>query len=478
MTIRGEIIMKKSTFLEKYNNEYSNSRNLVAGLVNKKTIEPEKLKDIDFVAYEVIKPHLKPSDQMKYLASQDVLDVINEVKSNIENSMLSEILVDWRENYEYTIDGIIVSNDDIYKRTDKNPEHGFAFKMVLSDQVAEAKVLNVLWAPSKDGYLKPRIQIEPVVLGGAKIEYATAFNAAFVEDNKLGIGSLVKLVRSGDVIPHIMAVTEPAEKAKMPDVAYKWNDTHVDIIMEDAEQDETVKEKNVVGFFKGLEVVGLGSGNVKKIIKAGYDSVPEIIAMTPEDFLKVDGFKKKMADKVYTSIHDKVDKSSLVTIMAVSNIFGRGFGERRINPIMEMFPDILTSESSDVEKMTLIKSIKGMEKKTAERFVANIPKFMEFIKVAKLEYKITDLPQPVENDTNNPLYNKSVVITGFRNKKLSEELKQIGAKESSSISKNTFAVIIKSKDEVDTGKVILARKKGIPIYSIEEFKEKFDLSLS
>ena len=478
MTIRGEIIMKKSTFLEKYNNEYSNSRNLVAGLVNKKTIEPEKLKDIDFVAYEVIKPHLKPSDQMKYLASQDVLDVINEVKSNIENSMLSEILVDWRENYEYTIDGIIVSNDDIYKRTDKNPEHGFAFKMVLSDQVAEAKVLNVLWAPSKDGYLKPRIQIEPVVLGGAKIEYATAFNAAFVEDNKLGIGSLVKLVRSGDVIPHIMAVTEPAEKAKMPDVAYKWNDTHVDIIMEDAEQDETVKEKNVVGFFKGLEVVGLGSGNVKKIIKAGYDSVPEIIAMTPEDFLKVDGFKKKMADKVYTSIHDKVDKSSLVTIMAVSNIFGRGFGERRINPIMEMFPDILTSESSDVEKMTLIKSIKGMEKETAERFVANIPKFMEFIKVAKLEYKITDLPQPVENDTNNPLYNKSVVITGFRNKKLSEELKQIGAKESSSISKNTFAVIIKSKDEVDTGKVILARKKGIPIYSIEEFKEKFDLSLS
>ena len=96
-------------------------------------------------------------------------------------------------------------------------DHGFAFKMVLSDQLAEAKVVNVLWSPSKDGYLKPRIQIEPVVLGGAKIEYATAFNAAFVEDNKLGIGALVKLVRSGDVIPHIMAVVEPADKAKMPD---------------------------------------------------------------------------------------------------------------------------------------------------------------------------------------------------------------------------------------------------------------------
>jgi NAD-dependent DNA ligase len=125
-----------------------------------------------------------------------------------------------------------------------------------------------------------------------------------------------------------MAVIEPAEKAKMPDVAYKWNDTHVDIILEDADQDETVKEKNIVGFFKGLEVLGLGAGNVKKIIKAGYDSVPKIIAMTSEDFLKVDGFKQKMADKVYNSIKDKIAISPLSTIMAVSNIFGRGFGER------------------------------------------------------------------------------------------------------------------------------------------------------
>jgi len=232
MTIRGEIIMKKSTFLEKYKDDFSNSRNLVAGLVNKKTIDPEKIKDIDFVAYEVIKPVLKPSDQMKYLEDQDIIDVIHDVKQDIDNSLLSEILVDWRDDYEYTIDGVIVSNDEIYDRTDKNPEHGFAFKMVLSDQVAESRVLNVLWSPSKDGYLKPRIQIEPVVLGGAKIEYATAFNAAFVEENKLGIGSLIKLVRSGDVIPHIMDVIEPAEKAKMPDVAYKWNDTHVDIILE------------------------------------------------------------------------------------------------------------------------------------------------------------------------------------------------------------------------------------------------------
>jgi len=474
ITIRGELIMKKSTFIDKYKDQFSNSRNLVSGLVNQKKLEPDKFHDLDFVAYEVIKPSLKPSEQMKFLESQSVEVVINETMQNIDNSILSEILVDWREYYEYTIDGVIVVNDEIYKRTHENPKYAFAFKMVLSDQIAEAKVLNVLWAASKDGYLKPRIQIEPVVLGGAKIEYATAFNAAFVEDNKIGIGALVKLVRSGDVIPHIMEVIEPAEKAKMPDVDYKWNETHVDIILEDAEQDETVKEKNIIGFFKGLEVDGLGPGNVKKIIKAGYESVPQIIAMTEEDFLKVEGFKKKMAEKVYNSIHEKIDKGSLPQIMAVSNIFGRGFGEKRIEPILSKYPDILTSSESDQEKIDKIKSIKGMEKKTAERFVHNISKFMDFIQVAKLQSKLSDIPIEQPKDVSHPLYDKTIIITGFRDKELSEKLKSIGAKESSAVTKNTFAVIVKNKDE-ETGKMEAAKEKNIPIYTIDEFKEKFDL---
>ena len=474
ITIRGELIMKKSTFIDKYKDQFSNSRNLVSGLVNQKKMEPEKFKDVDFVAYEVIKPSLKPSEQMKFLEDEEVYEVINETKKNIDNSILSEILVDWRENYEYTIDGVIVENDEIYKRTEENPKHAFAFKMVLSDQIAEAKVLNVLWAPSKDGYLKPRIQIEPVVLGGAKIEYATAFNAAFVEDNQIGIGALVKLVRSGDVIPHIMEVIEPAEKAKMPDVDYKWNETHVDIILEDAEQDETVKEKNIVGFFKGLEVDGLGPGNVKKIIKAGYESVPQIIAMTEEDFLKVEGFKKKMAEKVFKSIHDKIDKASLPKIMAVSNIFGRGFGEKRIEPILSKYSDILTSSESDEEKIDKIKGIKGIEKKTAERFVNNISKFMDFIEVAKLQNKLSDIPIQEPKDESHPLYDKTIIITGFRDKELSEKLKDIGAKESSSVTKNTFAVIVKNKDE-ETGKTEAAKEKNIPLYTVEEFKEKYYL---
>ena len=104
--------------------------------------------------------------------------------------IMDKSLKGWKE-LEYEIDGIIVANDEIYERTEKNPKHAFAFKMVLSDQVAEAKVLDVIWTPSKDGYLKPRIRIEPIFIGGAEIRYATAFNGAFVRDNKIGIGAVI-----------------------------------------------------------------------------------------------------------------------------------------------------------------------------------------------------------------------------------------------------------------------------------------------
>ena len=149
ITIRGELIMKKTTFVEKYSNTFANARNMVAGLVNQKKIDVEKMKDVDFVAYEVITPELKPSEQMSYMNKKHdedkIITVINETVMELTNEYLSTLLVEWRENYEYTIDGVIVVDDKIYARTKKNPEHGFAFKMVLSDQVAEVKVVDVIW---------------------------------------------------------------------------------------------------------------------------------------------------------------------------------------------------------------------------------------------------------------------------------------------------------------------------------------------
>ena len=472
IVIRGEFIIPKSTFETKYKSKFANPRNMVAGLINHKTVN-EAISDINFVAYEVIKPVKKPSEQMEFLGTLDVERVLFETSSNISNEILSQLLVAARKTYSYEIDGIIVTNDKLYPREHGNPEHAFAFKMVLSDQIAEAKVVDVIWTPSKDGYLKPRVQIEPINLGGVKIEYATGFNGSFINDNKVGVGAIIELIRSGDVIPHIRKVVVPAEQAKMPSVPFKWNDTHIDVLLEDIDTDQTVKEKNITGFFKGIGVEGLSSGNVARIVQSGYDTVPKIIKMTVDDLLKVEGFREKTATKIHDGIEEKIGVASLVTIMSASNIFGRGFSDKKLEIIMDSYPNVLLSNESVSDKVKKIAAMKGMAAKTAEAFVEKIPNFIQFIKESGLDNKLN---QPVIEkkpvDVSHPLFGKTIIMTGFRDNSIQDALKSVGAKLGSSVSKNTFVVLVKDKDE-DTGKAAEAKKLGVPLMTPEEFRQKY-----
>ena len=223
-----------------------------------------------------------------------------------------------------------------------------------------------------------------------------------------------------------------------------------------------------------MEVEGIGPGNVKRLVEAGFDSVAKILAMKETDFLKVDGFKKKTADKLYNGIREKTSKASLAEIMTASNVFGRGFGDKSFNKILEKYPDILTSKESDKEKKSKLVKVEGIANKTADKFVENIPDFIKFLDNANLMYKLQkqEVP-PSEFDETHPLFNKKIVMTGFRDKELLERLKSIGAENSATVSKNTFAVIVKEDKDEDTGKADQARKLNIPIMTLEEFNKKY-----
>jgi len=474
LVMRGEFIIKRSVFDTKYKSTFANPRNLVAGIVNKKTKDAKKYGDLDFVAYEIIKhpdyttEQLKPSLQMTLMDQMNVHCVQNRILSSDEltNPILSDILVQWRTEYSYEIDGIIVCDDAVYSRTTGNPKHAFAFKMVLSDQVAEAHVVDVLWSASKDGYLKPRVQIVPVVLGGVTITYATGFNAAFIEKNRIGVGAVIMLVRSGDVIPYIKSVTTPAQQAKMPEVEYVYNDTGVDIMLEDKTSDSSVLEKIITLFFQGIKVDGMGAGNVKKMIASGYNSICKIAHMTKEQLLGIEGFKEKMAEKIHNGIQDKLQSVSLVTLAAVSNTMGRGFSEKKIRMIHDAHPDVFTNKS--VQDVGTLSKVKGIEQKTAQLFVDNIPNFLAFLDECKLTHKLQSKHEKVEI-REHVLNGKTIVMTGFRDKDLEEKLKLIGVKLGSNVSKNTHLVLVKSLDN-SSSKVEEAKKLGIEIMEADKFE--------
>lgn len=108
--------------------------------------------------------------------------------------------------------------------------------------------------------------------------------------------------------------------------------------------------------------------------------------------------------------------------------------------------------------------------KSAEAFVYKIDEFKNFINKCGLHYKLHITKKESSIEQLHPLNGKTIVLTGTRDKIIIEFLKNINANNGSNISKNTFLVIAKNKEE-DTGKLKEAKSLNIPIMSVDEFTQ-------
>ena len=443
ITVRGEFIIKKEYKIEK-------ARNVVSGIISLKEIQPHKLDMIDFIVYELIYPEKIPGEQFKFISEHFPSTVLYKEIKEINSNILSSILLEWRNLCSYEIDGIIITDNHIYPRKNDNPSHSFAFKMLLMDNMVETVVLDVLWNISKDGYIKPRVKLQPIIIDGVKIEYATGFNAKFIIDNAIGLGAVVQIIRSGDVIPHILNVTEGSNEPILPSIEYKWSKNCTDIIIK--EKDESVKKEEVLYFFRGINIDGLGPKTVEKIYNSGANTISKILKTTIEELKNIDGIQKKTAEKIYNGINVSLEKISLSKLLSLSNLFGRGFGEKKIELIIENEKNWYKNPT--IEK---ISSLKGMTSQSAKQFIDNLPLIQKFLKEINMEYKIS------ENIYNSLEKKGKILFSGFRSKELEEELKKRGYEIVISLRKDIDYLIIPEEQIKETTKVKKAKELGVRI---------------
>jgi NAD-dependent DNA ligase len=465
--VRGEFMIRQETFHQKYEDDYCNSRNLVSGIINRKIID-KKIEDVQFIAYELISPVLKPSEQFLFLSKHNFKVIEYSIFTTINNDILKNYLINLKENYYYTIDGIIITDDHIYERKIGNPDQSFAYKIQTEQQITEATVVDVIWSPSKNGYLKPRIKINTVTIDNVSITFINGFNGSYIKNNKIGIGSVIRIIRSGDVIPHILDVITPVDEPKMPEVNYTWSSSGVDIILEDIDNDKTVRLKQNILFFKTIGVEELCQGHIKQIMDSGNDTIEKIINMELDDFLLINGFQQKMASKIYNNIHENINTTNIENIIVGSNIFARGTSIQKVKLIFELYPDILENNISDSEKIINLTKIKGISQNSARQFVEKIPEFLSFLnKIINVETKNKLLNRNFVS-CNHPLYKKTIVITGFRNSELIDKIEKVGCIISNNVNNKTTMVISKNIMLINN-KMKEAQKFNVPILTINDF---------
>ena len=468
--VRGEIIIPKEIFstnrFVRPNTGigsalvyYENPRNAVSGLVNslEDRYNKELANSVDFVAYEHIAPTVQQpslSQQLEQLRRNGFQVAQHQRVTSIDEAELSQLFDQYLLESPYEIDGVIIQIDRPYQRNiSGNPEYARAYKKNLDILTATTTVVDVEWNLSRTKFLKPVLLLEPVIVDNVTISRATGYNAKFIVDNKIGPGAVVKIVRSGGVIPKVLEIIQPATsgQGKLPDTLFKWGSTAVDIILDQSGDESTpeleqlkeeAKIKAIAYFLATLKVEKMGEKTVEKIFqKLKQDhQAPNLGDFLRLSIQQIRFLGPKTSENIIQNIRTSLQYATPNLLAAASGLFGRGIGEKKLDMITDTFPNFWTRYSlpfnpSMIQQDLLL--VDGVAGATAQLISNNYEQFYRFylgIRDLLNPSKMIDGPQPY---TLDHLAKTSGMFPYLQNDQLEDLLIQI---DFSQLTNNGFAI--------------------------------------
>lgn len=475
VAIRAENIIARSKFklantgkLARGGRVYKNPRNMVSGLMNSSENHPDIYQYIDTVVYEIVGSDLSKRDQLSQLKKWGFNVVhYNVMVAHVSNDdVFTKFLNERREKSDYELDGIVIDVDDAairarLKTDELNPEYAVKFKVADASNLAIATVKEVEWNVSKDGYLKPRVRIEPVDLVGVTIQHATGFNAQFILAHEIGPGAKIKITRSGDVIPFILETVQPAPGgAQMPTEDAIWTPTGVDLVLADVNSNATAKFERLNDFFASIEAPFLGDGNLMKMFEMGFETPESIIELTAIDIGNLVG-SQAIGRKIHAGLKDKLTNMPLYVLMGSHHAFGRGVGVRKMKKLYEAFE----GDMSKCESFSAIVAVDGFEEKTARKIQGGYSEFLKFLNAVKPYVTFAKYEAKKQGHLSGQVF----VFTGFRSKELEDKITNAGGTMGSTVSGKT-TYLVTAEPNSTSGKAQKARQLGVKVIGQAELE--------
>jgi len=490
----GEAIMKRTTFDSRYSHEalgeekgFANGRNMVGGKFNddKPNII---LVDVDYIRYG-----MEYKNKETTLSKEEQLDRLNKMnkvqvpyKVATVDEMTEEYLASLFDQWciEYEIDGLIIDVNDhdlreeLGRDTSNNPHFAKAYKNNF-EQRKDTRIKKLQRNISKQGYLKPIIEVIGVSLDGAMVKNVTGINERYLINMGLAVGEEITVRRSGMVIPQVIAIDgislPPAtDKKAVAEFAetrnhinidtpthcpscgteLTWNETNIELMCTNHSGCSDQLLQKAISFFEILDVDSVGEGNIKAFFDAGYDSVPKILKMSQKDMESIDRFGKRKADLIYKSIHSKMKGVTLAKLQHASGFF-EGLGSKKLELV----------EGVALDKKALLK-IGGFAEKSVDIYLNGLSDYEEFVK---------DLPITIaqkQQASSDELEGEIIVFTGFRNPEWEAAVEDKGGKLGSSLSKKT-TILVALDVSGNSGKLSKARNYGTNLMNAKDFEAKY-----
>ena len=460
----GEVMIPKQVFIDKFSADFANPRNLVAGLLNSKTVS-DSLKDCQYIKYGAFTN--KNFDTKEEIINELNVGQASKVEYHIckISDLTEDLLIGLFQKFstEYEIDGLIIEINDLTlqdnlgrETSSNNPVWARAFKHPSFEQSAETDVIGISWNISKQGLLKPILHIKPVKLDGVTVSNVTGNNARFVKDLGLGVGAKVVVKRSGMVIPIIADVISPVEfvQPTIEGVEVDWNEAGIELITLTETDDQ--KLKKIVAFFEILEADNVSEGVITQLWDAGYKTIKDVLTLTTSDLEKIDRFGKRKAQIVYNSIQKSVSGVQLSKLQHATGIF-KGLGSKKL----VLLEDFVTKPTVDQ-----VMSIEGFAEVSAKSYIDSYDIFFDFIK--DLPVTIAEKVEAVKVGTD--LEGKSFVFTGVRRPDLESDIESRGGKIGSGVSKTTTHLVMKVVGS-GSSKEKKAVELGVEVITVEQLEK-------
>jgi NAD-dependent DNA ligase len=439
--IRGELILPRSKIPAG-----RLGRSIVNGIFHHKIPNPSESAAVRFVGYEImgIDSTMTVSQQFGLLEKWSIWLPWFVMATDTSSDILTEMLHTRRLESEYEMDGLVIKMNYPLPRVSKgNPKDALAWKPP-NGEAKLTKVVQVEWNASATGKLVPRVQVNPVHLGGSTITYVSGVNARRIVDWKIGPGATVIIRKGGDVIPVIDRVEVAATVVFPAEGTWEWDgeaSTAVNIKQKIA--DSTTHIAQLMKMVNRLNWENVGPAQMKAVVEAGYSTVPLLRKVTQEKLVELLG-PVKGANLYKLVQNDGWSKATESDLFVASPVCPSGIGKTKL--------DALLSSEVDMTKWSS-KSLNAPRGWSAEALKEFQNIWIAYEIFRKSEWSFLPYPlrlNPVISAAPEIKMIGSIVFTGFRDAAIEVALAAKGYKLVDAVKSDTKFVFIADKEDPDT----------------------------
>lgn len=500
LEVRGEVFMTHKGFAklnadaEKRNEKiFANPRNAAAGSLRQLDPKITAKRPLSFYCYGVgiIEGSFLPDTHYDRLMQFKAWGL--PVSDKVEKRQGAQAALDYfkqigeqRMSLDFDIDGVVIKVNSIALQNElgfvaRAPRWATAFKFPAQEEVTQLNKVD--FQVGRTGAITPVARLEPVSVAGVIVSNATLHNSD--EIARLGIreGDYVTVRRAGDVIPKIVAVLLDRRPTDTKEIVFP---THCPICGSLIVRDEgqaisrcagglicPAQRKEALKHFvsrRAMNVDGMGDKIIEQLVDKDYVKTPaDLYKLNLPTLCSLDKIGEKSANNLLNALNASKNTtlSRFIFALGIPNV-----GEVTAENLVNQLGSLSAIENASLEQLQTVNDIGVVIAESIIDFFQepHNRNVIEQLTNEEINIHWQDItPQAQTTIVDSPFSGKTIVLTGtlsvLTRDEAKNKLKQLGAKVTGSVSKNTDLVIA---GEAAGSKLDKAQELGIKVIDEQE----------